>query len=231
MYNQLRTTKKYLKQYGVNFKNEKREREERNTILEANHLCAENAVFEEKTVTTMSKTASVERPIVYVDNLCDFILHRLDTMDSHNQLIWRNSSIPNDEIWIKVGGDHGGDSFKISVQVLNTSSPNSKDNTIVVECFKAKDTYSNLKSGYERIQEDIHNLQHLTWQGKQIRLTVFGDYLFLPMMYGISGSAGTHLCLWCHVTKAEIQNEESSINSELRTLSSLDRDYSAYQCD
>ena len=44
-YNQLRNTKRYLKEYGVQFENEKRERIERNSILETNDLCAENGYY------------------------------------------------------------------------------------------------------------------------------------------------------------------------------------------
>ena len=75
-----------------------------------------------------------------MNNLCEFILNRLDSMQEHDLLTWRNSTLPSDEILIKIGGDHSGDTFKISVQVLNTTTPNAKDNTIVVECFQAKDS-------------------------------------------------------------------------------------------
>ena len=80
-----------------------------------------------------------------MNKLCDFILERLDMMHDHDLLTWRNTTLPSDKIWVKIGGDHGGDTFKISVQILNTPAPNAKDNTIVVECFQAKDSYSNLK--------------------------------------------------------------------------------------
>ena len=36
----------------------------------------------------------------------------------------------NNEIHVKIGGDHGGGSFKMSLQIVNTANPNSKDNTI-----------------------------------------------------------------------------------------------------
>ena len=35
------------------------------------------------------------------------------------------------EIHIKIGGDHGGGSFKMSFQVANVGNPNRKDNTVV----------------------------------------------------------------------------------------------------
>ena len=45
----------------------------------------------------------------------------------------------HDEIHVKIGGDHGGGSFKISYQLCNTSKPNNKDNTVVFSLFEAKD--------------------------------------------------------------------------------------------
>ena len=35
------------------------------------------------------------------------------------------------EIYIKIGGDHDGGSFKISFQVANLENPSRKDNTVV----------------------------------------------------------------------------------------------------
>ena len=35
------------------------------------------------------------------------------------------------EIHIKIGGDHGGSSFKMSFQVAHVENPNRKDNTVV----------------------------------------------------------------------------------------------------
>lgn len=32
----------------------------------------------------------------------------------------------NNEIHVKIGGDHGGGSFKLSFQICNTKNPNSK---------------------------------------------------------------------------------------------------------
>ena len=112
---------------------------------------------------------------------------------------------------------------------MNTPGPNAKDNTIVVECFQAKDSYSNLKSGYERIRGQIEALQNSSWREIKIRLTLFGDCQFLSMMYGISGSAGNYPWLWCHVKRSEIQSEDTSLNCDLRTLETLHSDHSAFQ--
>ena len=38
---------------------------------------------------------------------------------SAGNLTWRDGQINKNEIWIKIGGDHGGNSMKISLQILN----------------------------------------------------------------------------------------------------------------
>ena len=50
-----------------------------------------------------------------------------------------NYSFIKNEIHIKIGGDHGGGSFKMSFQVANVENPNRKDNTVVFSIFEAKD--------------------------------------------------------------------------------------------
>ena len=46
---------------------------------------------------------------------------------SHSQrlLTWYDGLIPDNEIWLKVGGDKGGNSFKMSFQIVNVNKPNS----------------------------------------------------------------------------------------------------------
>ena len=70
----------------------------------------------------------------------------------------------NNQIQIKIGGDHGGNSFKMSYQLCNTNNPNSKENTVVFNIFEAKDRRSNLKMALSRNKEQIKQLQNMTWQ-------------------------------------------------------------------
>ena len=69
-----------------------------------------------------------------------------------------------DEIHIKIGGDHGGGSFKMSYQVANVTNPNSKDNTTVFSLFEAKDYRINLKTGLARFSDQINHLQEMKWR-------------------------------------------------------------------
>ncbi len=38
---------------------------------------------------------------------------------SLERLTWHDGVIPKDEIWVKLGGDKGGGSFKMNYQLLN----------------------------------------------------------------------------------------------------------------
>ena len=58
-----------------------------------------------------------------------------------------NYPLFRNEIHIKIGGDHGGGSFKISFQVAIVENPNQKDNTVVFSIFEAKD-YRSFKNGH-----------------------------------------------------------------------------------
>ncbi len=60
----------------------------------------------------------------------------------------------NDEIWLKVGGDHGGNpsSFKFWVAPLATSTPNSDKSTLCTCIFHGYETRVNL----EKTVGDLH---------------------------------------------------------------------------
>ena len=57
------------------------------------------------------------------------------------RLTWHDV-IPSDEVWIKLGGNKGGGTFKKSFQIVNVPSPNFSQNTCVC-CFEAYDNVSN----------------------------------------------------------------------------------------
>ena len=41
------------------------------------------------------------------------------------------------EVWIKIGGDKGGGTFKMNFQIVNIATPNSVHNSCVFFCFAA----------------------------------------------------------------------------------------------
>ena len=77
-FNQMRRTKRILKEMGVSFDSETKERMKRKHILK-DRIRAENVIGEEKT--SKGKIRYVERTIVYVTDLCSFVFKRLDEMN------------------------------------------------------------------------------------------------------------------------------------------------------
>ena len=69
-----------------------------------------------------------------------------------NNLLVEHPFIPSDEIHLKIGGDHGGDSFKGSLQVANVEHPNQESNTVIWTIMEAKDYRSNLLLCLERFK-------------------------------------------------------------------------------
>ncbi|XP_033109883.1 uncharacterized protein LOC117111118 [Anneissia japonica] len=51
-------------------------------------------------------------PLVVVKNLAEKVREMLDQLDSLDLLTWHNGLIPDNQIWLKLGGDKGGGTFK-----------------------------------------------------------------------------------------------------------------------
>ena len=129
------------------------------------------------------------RPWGYMYNLVGHVLHRLNELDTEGML-FDHPFIPSDEIQVKIGGDHGDTSFKLSYQIANVQNPNSIENTVVFSIFEAKDTRANLKSCLARFKAQVTMLGKTKWRNKRLRVFMFGDYEFLCTMYGLSGPNG-----------------------------------------
>ena len=56
----------------------------------------------------------------------------LNEHDKQDHLKWHDGAILDDEIWVKIGGDHGGGSFKHMLQIANLKNTNSKFNTCLI---------------------------------------------------------------------------------------------------
>ena len=74
---------------------------------------------------------------------------------------------------------------------------------------------------------NIEKLKSMQWNGKSIKLFVFGDYAFLCNIYGLSGAKGRYPCLWCLITQVEIQRVLQD-PVEDRTLNSIRNNYNKY---
>lgn len=229
---QHRAQKRFLKRIGVQFESEKKEREVRDNITDkftAKYIsCTEK---DDKNPGSIGGFCEVEAPYVYVTSLVLFVETLLNGYHQFGKLNW-DRGMPNEEIWIKIGGDHGGSSFKLTLQVLNLDAPNSKENTIVVGCCIAKDYYSNLKEITSVFKPEIERLNQSSWRNHRYRIFMFGDYAFLCSMYGLSGARGTHFCLWCHITTTDMQMPIHIRGfSDIRKLRTLRSDHKKFQVE
>ncbi len=67
--------------------------------------------------------------------------------------------IPANEVWLKIRGDKGGGSFKMSTQIANVRHPNSPLNTLVFCAFEAPDTTTNLHIGLDRHRQKVDKMK------------------------------------------------------------------------
>ena len=174
-----------------------------------------------------------ETPVGVIDDMPVFVSNLLDQFERQGRLIWPGK-IPKSEIWLKISGDHGGESFKVVLSCLNVDKPNAPDNSVLVLYVEAKDTIENLQKVAEPLNAQIRQLQDMVWKGKSIKLFCCGDYLFLSNLYGISGATGNHPCLWCEAHKDEIQHKAADREHflpVLRTLENLRQHHDDFERD
>ena len=99
----------------------------------------------------------------------------LNQYQDKEKLTWHNQTIPDDEIWIKIGGDHEGDSFKLDLKVANVDNPNSKDNTFLIRMVECEDSNENLRKILVPVKDQINALDAMAWNDKKLRVFLFGD--------------------------------------------------------
>ena len=156
---------------------------------------------------TNKESKKEEIPVPTPADLPAFIRKLLDQYDEKGVLTWHSGTIPADELWWKVGADAGGSSFKAVLSPLNVEKPNAKENCYLILMAEAKDTSDNIRILLGPLKEQINKVAKMTWRNKKVKLFLTGDYEFLTKMYGLSGAAGKHPCLWCETTKDEMQQE------------------------
>eukprot|EP00731_Ephydatia_muelleri_P003813 Em0001g3813a len=61
----------------------------------------------------------------------DNVVQLVDGNERTGRLTWHKGFIPANEIWLKIGGDKGGGTFKMTFQIVNVATPNSVHNTCV----------------------------------------------------------------------------------------------------
>ena len=217
---QMRKIKPFLKKNKVSFPEEKKQRELINDIT--------SDFFETCTISYKDKDdIDREVPVCYVKDIEKLVLERLDKLQNNEQLL--ANGIPDGEIWVKFGGDHGKGSFKFCLQICNVKNPNSKSNAIVILKANVKDTYDTLFTLMTFVSDQIEKLNGLIWKGKKVRVFVCGDYDFYSKIYGIAGATGTHFCLWCDITLKQLQEQGGDIDCTARTIDRINEQNNDYE--
>eukprot|EP00731_Ephydatia_muelleri_P032533 Em0024g77a len=181
-WNRLRILRRWLKASGVSLAGEERMRYICRRIVGSN-LKGEMALF------SFPSTSGGEELRVAVVYIPDVVLKVVDLLEENQRtgrLTWHDGVIPASEIWLKLGGDKGGSSFKMNFQIVNVAAPNSVHNTCVFCCFEADDTVTNLRIALDRYKDQVAHLQGMQWRQYTIKLFMCGDYEFITRMYGLS---------------------------------------------
>jgi hypothetical protein len=219
-----RLFRKASKALGIYMESERKEKQ-----LQKEIMCGEIRV-EHREVNICDEASNINRivktPLATVADLKSFVSELLDQYEEKGMLTWHENTIPENEIWVKIGGDHGGDSFKLVLQVANLKNPNSKDNSFLIRIIECKDSADNLSKILVPMKGQVSDLAEMLWKEKKIRVFLFGDYDFLLKMYGLSGAASCHPCLWCTVSKEQMQIAPSQCTFTIpRTLHCLHYDF------
>ena len=199
-----------LRKQGVNVENETAQRKLQQDILPQD-LVVETHNFSFKN--DQKEEYFRQTQAIFIENIENYLFNILNQYQSQNELSWHGGSIPEEEIWVKIGGDHGQGSLKVTLQTLNVENkPNSKFFTSIIAMANVRDNVKNLQILLNRFIDQINALKVTTWNGRKICVFLCGDYHFLTDVHGISGSSGTHPCLWCLQTNTEIIDPRDSTN-------------------
>ena len=83
--------------------------------------------------------------------------------------------IPSNEVFLKIGGDHGGGSFKMSFQIAHTDHPNKVENTVLFSVMEVKDSKANLLLCLQRFKTHVAKRAQVKWLDKSFRIFLFDD--------------------------------------------------------
>ena len=191
---QIRKLKCWLREFGVQLESERTAR---------SFIASTIPAYTAKEVPLTKRNGDIVlAAAVYFPNLIDLVTHYLDMYGKHSKLCSHGGVIPTNQVWLKLGGDHGGGTFKFVFQIANHVRPNSLENTIPISVFECHDTFANLSTMLSMYTEQIKDLQTSTrWKGMSFNVFFFGDYEFQAKCYGLSGASGLRPCLYCLCTK------------------------------
>ena len=223
-----RVQKKIFRSIGVRFASEQKERQQQTETM-CGKICVERSLEfwnEDDSTYDFEQT-----PVATITDIHQHVTELLDQYDKENQLTWHNSTIPKNEVWVKLGGDHGGGTYKLMLQIAILQKPNSKRNTCLLAIAECKDTPDNLRQIIGPYKHQITELETKQWRDENICLFWFGDYEFLLKCFGVLGAQANHPCLFCTASRAQIQTppqfNEGNITS--RSLRQIRTDYRKYR--
>ncbi|CAH1277623.1 Hypp9715 [Branchiostoma lanceolatum] len=229
-WNQTRELKRWLNQYGITCESQKKSRSIAGALLANQEVKCELLPF---TVRDDDGCRTVQlRPAASVKSLTASVLDNLQRKAEAGNLTWHGGMVPEDEIWVKILGDYGGDTYKTAFQVLNCKNPNSGDNTVVFSLFKAKESSENITTGTSQFVAEIEELKAKVWRlpdGRDIHFRIFAatDYALLSKWYGISGACGVRPCVYCEVKKESMHmpKKDREIVIHMRSLERMDEQH------
>ena len=219
--NQMRTQRRHLLSCGVSCAPEKEEQSESNKLLGDDTLISKPMFLwhaDENAPGSVHGKVRRQSAAVYIRNLTAFVHTLLDNLHEAGKLDIHK--FKRDEIHLKLGSDFGGGYQKVTLQCCNVDSPNSDQHINVIACFDGKDYHANLVKMTDIFTDAIKELKASKWRDHRVVLFLCGDYAFLTNLYGLSGAAGKHPCLWCHVSTNDMQ-KYSIHEPEYRTLKTL----------
>ena len=225
--------KQCLKQLGVSYATEAQEREEKKSIIKGTKLTCELKNFEFRKPDAKDAVCGMvirRKPSVKFDSLVAAVIDFLNRYEKLGFLSWRDGAIPQDEIWLKIGGDKGGNSTKLCFQILNMEKPNSIKNTHVFCQYYAGDSRPNLVITLGEFKEQLSQLDGYQWNGKTIKLVWCADCDFIYKTYGLGGAKAKHPCFRCLTTKENMQKPRLlQTMAGKRSLTNLKADYQKFK--
>ena len=233
---------RFLNPLGMRQASQAKQRDLKSDLI-GDHLIGYKINFESRD--SDNELISLPLPYVAVKNIQLFVFERIDAYRDTGMLSWHTSiagSLPHHKIYIKVGGDKGQGSTKITLQVCNTPKPNSPNNTLIIAVFEAADTYTNLGIALDGIEQQLEALDGMKYmckscregqesdcgQGciKDLELCGSGDLDFMAKVLGIAGASSTHPCTYCKINKNDMKYPKSERGTfEMRTQKNLRDDY------
>ena len=104
---------------------------------------------------------------------------RLDKLDESGALVFCKE---NNKVFVKVGRNHGGESFRLALQVANTIQILRMP--LFSHCSRPlRDIFQSSNSSFKACRADQRQLRKAKWRGRRLAILLFGDYEFLTKMF------------------------------------------------